>query len=37
MLYFLYKKVINKRYEYLKQDFFLHEEFYCSKIKLTNA
>ena len=34
---FYIKKVINKRYEYLKQDFFLHEEFYCSKIKLTNA
>ena len=31
------KKVINKRYIYLKQDLFLHEEFYCGKIKLTNA
>ena len=31
------KKVINKRYIYLKQDLFMHEEFYCSKIKLTNA
>ena len=31
------KKVINKRYIYLKQDLFLHEEYYCSRIKLTNA
>ena len=31
------KKVINKRYIFLKQDSFFHEEYYCSKIKLTNA
>ena len=31
------KKVINKRYIFLKQDLFLHEEYYCSKIQLTNA
>ena len=30
-------KVINKRYTLLKDDLFFHEEFYCSKIKLTNA
>ena len=30
-------KVINKRYILLKEDLFFHEEFYCSKIKLTNA
>ena len=30
-------KVINKRYDLLKEDLFYHEEFYCSKIKLTNA
>ena len=31
------KKVINKRYIFLKQDLFLHEEYYCSKIRLTDA
>ena len=31
------KKVIDKRYILLKEDLFFHEEFYCSKIKLTNA
>ena len=30
-------KVINKRYILLKEDLFLYEEFYSSKIKLTNA
>ena len=30
-------KVIYKRYILLKEDLFFHEEFYCSKIKLTNA
>ena len=30
-------KVINKRYDLLQEDLFYNEEFYCSKIKLTNA
>jgi len=30
-------KVIQKRFLYLQEDSFFHEEFYCSKIKLTNA
>ena len=30
-------KVIYKRYILLKEDLFFHEEYYCSKIKLTNA
>ena len=30
-------KVILKRYNFLKEDLFFHEEYYCSKINLTNA
>ena len=30
-------KVINKKYSLLKDDYYFHEEYYCSKIKLTNA
>ena len=30
-------KVIDKKYSLLKDDYYFHEEYYCSKIKLTNA
>ena len=30
-------KVINKRFALFKEDSFFYEEYYCSKIKLTNA